>query len=180
MEEKDTTQQALDMAMAAEEIRRKAKRIIEIGGKRYKLRTLTTYLSERLMALSYDALYYEKEIKQDDTLPRRAKRLMKKMRRIPAKMAAISCLGKLWYVPLLYAITWRLLYHKGEEVSAAINTAAVQGGEANFFLANWDIIKYRLVLSIRPVGEGIKKMLKREESAESMLAEDALPKEDKK
>lgn len=180
MEEKDTTQQALDIAMAAEDIRRRAKRIVEIGSKKYKLRTLTTYLSERLMALSYDALYYEKEIKKDDILPRRAKRLMKKMRRIPAKMAAISCLGKLCYVPLLYAITWRLLYHKGEEVSAAINTAAVQGGEANFFLANWDIIKYRLVLSIRPVGEGIKKMLKREESAESMLVEDALPKEDKK
>ena len=180
MEDKDTTQQALDMAMAAEEIRRKTTRIVEVGSKKYKLRTLTTHLSEKLAALSYDALFYEREIKKDSVDPWRAKKLMRKMRRIPSKMAAVSYLGRLCYIPFLYAIVWRILHHKSEEVSAAINTAAAQGGEANFYSANWDIIKYRLVLSIRPIGEGIKKMLKRMESAENMVEQDALPKEDKK
>lgn len=180
MEEKDATQKALELAIAAEDIRRRATRYIEVGGKRYKLRTMTTYLSERLTALSYDALLYEREIKKEDTKPSRAKRLMKKMRRIPSKMAAISLLGRLWYIPFLYAIVWRKLHHSSEEVSAAINTAAVQGGDANFSSANWDIIKYRLVLSIRPVGEGIKKMLQRMESAENMVEQADTTNQDKK
>ena len=60
----DATQKALELAIAAEDIRRRATRYIEVGGKRYKLRTMTTYLSERLTALSYDALLYEREIKK--------------------------------------------------------------------------------------------------------------------
>ena len=162
-----------------EKIKRGEPLKIVIGGKSYTLYPVSMMGDAKVGRLAYDALFYERELKREDISQRRAKKIYTKMRQVPAKMAAHYKLGRWSYrIPFLYAIYWRKLWHRSEEVSATINAKCATGEAKDFFLANSEVIKYLLALSMRGVGESVKQMLERKESAESMLDEDASPKKE--
>lgn len=173
-----TTEEQMRMFEEAEKIRRGEPRQIAILGNVYTLHPISNKIDERVGRLAYDALIYEQEMKDEATKPRRKKRLYTKMRKIPAKMAAYYKLGKRAHIPFLHSIYWHVLWHRSEEVSATINAQEATGANKDFFLANSEVIKYLLALSMRGVGESVKQMLERKESAESMLDEDASPKKE--
>lgn len=143
----------------------------------WKLNPITMRQAAKITNMDYDMLYWEREVEKGVSA-KRAKSIMRKMRQVSAKTAAIYTIGRKYqWVPFLYAYRWRRIYRMTEDVSAVINTASVTQ-DKDFFSANSEVIKYRLALSMRGVGESVKEMLKRKESAESMLDEDALPKKE--
>lgn len=172
------TSDVFDMSVKANEINRGFSKSIAILGKEYSLRTISTHIAVRITNLSYDALYLERQAKKEGVSLADAKRINTKIRQIPAKIAAYYNLGRWAYIPFVHAIWWRILFNRSEEVSARINAEATLRDEGNFFLANSEVIKRLLVLSMIPVGESVKQMLERKESAESMLDEDASPKKE--
>ena len=113
----------------------------------------------------------EKESKSEITL-KRAKQIDKKIRTLHSKTAAYYLLGN-WslFVPFLWAVKWRLLDLKDSEVTFAINAMGANNKGVDFFLANWQITKAQLALSMRLVGEGIKQYQERMESAADALNE---------
>lgn len=113
----------------------------------------------------------EKESKKEITL-KRAKQIDKKIRTLHSKTAAYYLLGN-WalFVPFLWAIKWRLLDLKDSEVTFTINAMGANNKGVDFFLANWQITKAQLALSMRLVGEGIKQYQERMESAQDALTE---------
>jgi hypothetical protein len=66
-----------------------------------------------------------------------------------------------------------LLDLKNSEHTFRINEAGINAPDVGFFLANWQITKTQLALSMSLVGRGIKSYQERLESAEGMLDEDA-------
>lgn len=174
-----TIEEQMQMAMEADRISKHTPRQIEIQGKTYTLHPISNRIDANIAGLAFDALRYEQEIKAEGCSARKMKRLNREMRKIPAKIAAYYKLGRkaLW-IPFLYAVTWRILWNKSEAVSATINAACATGDDKDFFLANSEVIKYLLALSMRGVGESVRQMLERKESAASMLDEDASPKKE--
>ncbi len=167
------------LAMQKEDVKRGTPREITILGKTYTLYPISNKIDAKIAALAFDALFYEREAKKDNISRRKAKRLNTKIRQIPAKIAAYYKLGRWAHrIPLAHAIYWRKLWRRSEEVSATINSQGATGTDKDFFLANSEVIKYLLALSMRGVGESVKQMLERKESAESMLDEDASPKKE--
>mgnify|MGYP005608231851 FL=1 len=78
----------------------------------------------------------------------KAENLNKKIREAYAKKAAHKVLGMvLIWVPFLYSIMWRIIYHSSEKVSATINSTEVIGENKVFFLANLGTSKQALALS---------------------------------
>lgn len=176
-ENQSATQEQMWLYEQKEEIRRGSPQRVSILGKTYTLYPITNCIDAKIAGLAYDALFYEREARREGISRREAKRLNKKMRQIPAKIAAYYKLGRWAHrIPLAHAVYWRAIWRRSEEVSATINTKCAAGSDKDFFLANSEIIKYLLALSMRGVGESVRQMLERKESAESMLAEDASPK----
>lgn len=194
-EKKATQQQSQDNvaqqshdALSATDIERmirEKQRIIDIlprhvyvDGKQYKVRQVSQKVRTKIDNLALTAYYLQQETQKEITL-RKAKRLNKKLRNTHAKIAAYYLLGN-WalFVPLLWAIKWRWLLLKNSETMFNINDAGASDPDTSFYFANWEIIKGILALSTRTVGDGIKQFAERKESAESMLAEDALPKKE--
>lgn len=151
---------------------------IVADGKEYKVRQISQKVALKIRNLEKEVLILEREAKNEITL-KRAKQIDKKMYTLHSKTAAYYLLGN-WalFVPFLWAWTWRWLFRKTNEVTFMINNAGANNQDVNFFIANWQITKVQLALSTRLVGEGIKQWQERMESAESMLAEDALPKKE--
>lgn len=118
-----------------------------------------------------EVLVLEKESKNEITL-KRAKQIDKKIRTLHSKTAAYYLLGN-WalFVPFLWAIKWRLLDLKDSEVTFTINAMGANNKGVDFFLANWQITKAQLALSMRLVGDGIKQYQERMESAADALNE---------
>lgn len=118
-----------------------------------------------------EVLVLEKESKTEITL-KRAKQIDKKIRTLHSKTAAYYLLGN-WalFVPFLWAIKWRLLDLKDSEVTFTINAMGANNKGVDFFLANWQITKAQLALSMRLVGEGITQYQERMESAMNALNE---------
>lgn len=168
----------LDLAMKANAVQRGVPEKIAIGGKIWRQRRISQRQAAKISNLDFDAIFYQREMQKDSINHSKAKHLNTKYRQIAAKKAAHYVLGRwLWLVPFVYALTWRWIYNDSEEVSATINSAQMMGGrDKDFYLANLGCSKYQLVLSTKQVGESVKQMQERKESAESMLAEDALPK----
>lgn len=152
--------------------------IIEVQGKKIKVKQISQKVALKIRNLEKEVLVLEKEAKGEITL-KRAKAIDKKMYTLHSKTAAYYLLGN-WalFVPFLWALTWRKLFRKTNEITFAINDAGANNKDVNFFVANWQITKVQLALSTRLVGEGIKQWQERMESAESMLVEDALPKKE--
>lgn len=168
----------LDMLTGADKIRRGMPDRMPICGRIWRLRPINMKQGERISGLAFDALYLQKEAKKEGIGRRKAKRINRKIRQLGAKQAAHHVLGRrLYMIPFAYAITWRWIYHREEEVSATINTARnLYGKDKDFFIANLENLKLQLALSMRQVGEAVKQMQNRKESAEGMLDEDASPK----
>ena len=94
-----------------------------------------------------------------------------KIRKAYAKKAAHRVLGKrLWLIPGMFAWMWRRIYNESEKVSATLNSEEAIGENKNFYLANLG--------SSKRVGEAVKQLQERKESATSMLDEDASPKKE--
>lgn len=167
-----------DLAVKANAVQRGVPERIAIGGKIWRQRRISQRQAVKISNLDFDAIYYQREMQKEGISRRMAKRLNTKYRQVAAKKAAHYVLGRwLWLVPFVYALTWRWIYNQSEEVSATINSAQMMGGrDKDFYLANLGCSKYQLVLSTKQVGESVKQMQERKESAESMLDEDALPK----
>lgn len=169
----------IDLAMLAEKVKRMRPQRIAVCGKTYKVRRIGSMVAAKIASLAFDSLYYERESKSQGLSLRMAKRLNEKNRQIPSKTAAYYILGNYaLFVPFLYAIYWRLLWLRNDEVTSTINSAGAGNGDVNFYLANSEFLSYQLVLSMRGVGESVRQMLERKESAESMLDEDASSKKE--
>jgi hypothetical protein len=165
-----------DMLRGSEEVRTATPQIIEVKGKKYKVKQVPMRSKYKIKNLESEVLMLEQEAKGAITL-KRAKQINKKLYSLHSKTAAYYLLGNLaFFVPFLWSLTWRWLNHKTSEVTFEINKAGTNDPDVNFFLANWQITKVQLALSMRLVGEGIKQYQERMESVENMLAEDALPK----
>ncbi len=168
----------LDLAMKANAVQRGVPEKIAIGGKIWRQRRISQRQAAKISNLDFDAIFYQREMQKEGISHRKSKQLNTKYRQVAAKKAAHYVLGRwLWLIPFVYAVTWRWIYNHSEEVSATINSAQMMGGrDKDFYLANLGCSKYQLVLSTKQVGESVKQMQERKESAESMLDEDALPK----
>lgn len=152
--------------------------VIEVCGKKYKVKQISQKSELKIRNMEKEVLLLEREAKGEITL-KRAKQIDRKIYTLHSKMAAYYLLGNLAFcVPFLWAITWRWLFRKTNEVTFAINNAGSNNKDVNFFYANWQITKARLALSTMLVGNGIKQWQERMESAENMLVEDALPKKE--
>lgn len=167
-----------ELSAGADKVQSGAPCTIEVQGKKYKVKQISQKAELRIRNLEKEVLMLEREAKGEITL-KRAKQIDRKMYTLHSKMAAYYLLGNLAFcVPFLWAITWRWLFRKTNEVTFAINNAGSNNQDVNFFFANWQITKARLALSTMLVGNGIKQWQERMESAENMLAEDALPKKE--
>lgn len=144
---------------------------ITVQGKTYKVKQISNTIRRKISDLEKEVLVLEKESKTEITL-KRAKRIDRKIRTLHSKTAAYYLLGN-WalFVPFLWAIQWRLLDLKDSEVTFTINAMGANNKGVDFFLANWQITKAQLALSMRLVGEGIKQYQERMESAQDALNE---------
>lgn len=142
---------------------------IAVQGRTYKVKQISNTVRRKISDLEKEVLVLEKESKTEITL-KRAKRIDKKIRTLHSKTAAYYLLGN-WalFVPFLWAIQWRLLDLKDSEVTFTINAMGANNKGVDFFLANWQITKAQLALSMRLVGEGIKQYQERMESAQDAL-----------
>jgi len=156
--------------------RGKSERVV-IDGKAWRIRPTSQKQNLKMLNLDFDIHYWQRELKADGVSRRKAKRLNSKIRKAYAKKAAHKVLGKrLWLVPFAFALTWRRIYNESEKVSATINSDEAVGENKNFYLANLGSSKRALVLSTMQVGEAVKQLQERKANAESMLDEDASPK----
>ena len=165
-----------DMMRGSEKIRKATPQIVEVKGKKYKVRQVSMKARCKIKNLEIEALMLEREAKGEITL-KRAKQINKKLYSLHSKTAAYYLLGNLAFcIPFLWSLAWRWLNRKTSEVTFEINKAGTNNADVDFFLANWQITKVQLALFTRLVGEGIKQYQERMESVENMLVEDALPK----
>ena len=167
-----------ELSAGADKVQSGAPCIIEVRGKRYKVKQVSQDVELKIRNLEKEVLMLEREAKGEITL-KRAKQIDKKIYTLHSKTAAYYLLGN-WAlsVPFLWALTWRWLFRKTNEVTFKINDAGANNKDVNFLLANWQVTKARLALSTMLVGNGIKQYQERMESAENMLDEDALPKKE--
>ena len=147
---------------------------IHVGRHRYKVRQVAQAVKSRIVLLEQEAQILEAKGKQG--VPQKeAKKITKKLYSLHSKKAAYFLLGN-WaiFVPLLWAIKWRILQLRGNETTFRINEAGVVSADLGFSKANWDISKQERELYMRPVGEVAKQQLERLESVMNMLDADAL------
>ena len=159
------------MLAGEQEVRRGAPCSVAVQGKTYKVKQISNTVRRRISDLEKEVLVLEKESKKEITL-KRAKRIDRKIRTLHSKTAAFYLLGN-WalFVPFLWGIKWRLLDLKDSEVTFTINAMGANNKGVDFFLANWQITKAQLALSMRLVGDGIKQYQERMESAQDALTE---------
>lgn len=164
------------MLSAKEYIKQGLPKVIAVEGKTYTVRQISKGVRARIHSLELEA--YALSGKQKEAMPlKKAKKIQRKLDTLHAKTAAYYILGnKAMWMPWLFALTWRRLMMRSEEHTLNINAAAINDDEINFSSANWDITKHRLASSMRPIGDGVRLMLKRWEAAEAQAMEDAMKK----
>lgn len=152
-------------------VQRGAPCTVAVQGKTYKVKQISNAIRRKISDLEKEVLMLEHESKKEIKL-KRAKQIDKKIRTLHSKTAAYYLLGN-WalFVPFLWAIKWRLLDLKDSEVTFTINAMGANNKGVDFFLANWQITKAQLALSMRLVGDGIKQYQERMESAADALNE---------
>ena len=157
------------MFAGEQQIKRGAPCSVAVQGRTYKVKQISNTIRRKISDLEKEVLVLEKESKKEITL-KRAKQIDKKIRTLHSKTAAYYLLGN-WalFVPFLWAIKWRLLDLKDSEVTFTINAMGANNKGVDFFLANWQITKAQLALSMRLVGDGIKQYQERMESAQDAL-----------
>lgn len=179
-EKKDDKDAMEQLAMMGEQVRSGASSEVKVRNKRWKIRAISNRQADKIARYALLAKFIQHEQKREGIKPRKYMRLQTRLRKIPAKIAAHYILGRwLYLVPFLWAFMWRRLWNNSEEVSMTINaTKTIRREEENFYIANLEILSYQLALSMKQVGESDKQKRERQESAESMLDEDALPKKE--
>lgn len=183
-EEKEETKFSMDeeaierLLTEAHFVRKGRNILVTIDGKTWHIRPTSQAQNQKMADMDFDVMYWQRQLKEAQDA-KTAKRLNAKIRKAYAKKAAHKVLG-MWlrWVPLLYSIMWRRIYHSSEAVSATINATEAIGENKFFYLANLGSSKQALVLSTNQVGEAIEQRTKRVESAESMVEKDALPKKE--
>lgn len=147
---------------------------ITVGRRKYKVRQIAQAVRTKIVLLEQEAQILEAKGKEG--VPQReAKRIAKKLYSLHSKKAAYYLLGN-WalFVPGLWALKWRILQLRGNEVTHAINDAGVVSGDLGFSKANWDSSRLERELYMRPVGEVARQQQERLESVMNMLETDAL------
>lgn len=169
-----TDEGAMERLLSEAQFVRKGRKVaVLIDGKTWHLRPTSNAQNEAMASLDFDVMYWQGQLKEAKTA-KEAKRLNKLIRKAYAKKAAHKVLGlKLRWVPLLYQIMWRRIYHSSEAVSATINSTEAIGENKVFYLANLGSSRQALVLSMTQVGEAVKQLQERKRSAEAMIKEDA-------
>lgn len=146
---------------------------VSVDGKTYKIKSISNAVRRRINDLEIEAYALEEMSKEKMSL-RKAKRISNKIRTLHSRTAAYYILGNYAiFFPFVYWVVWRLLDLKNSEHTFRINEAGINAPDVGFFLANWQITKTQLALSMSLVGRGIKSYQERLESAEDMLDEDA-------
>lgn len=147
---------------------------VSVNNRLYKVKQISNAVRRRISILEKEAYILEEEGKKGVSL-KRAKVIDRAIRTLHSKTAAYYLLNNVAiFFPFIWRIKWHLLDLKDSEVTFRINEAGINNVGVDFFLANWQLTKAQLALSMRLVGEGIKQYQERMESAENMLAEDAL------
>lgn len=146
---------------------------VTVQGHSYKVRQVSNKVRRKISLLEKESYVLEQEGKQGVSL-KRAKKIEGKIRTLHSKTAAYYLLGN-WalFVPFLWRIKWHLIDLKDNEVSYAINSAGAVSKDMDFFIANWQLTRQALALSMKLVGDGIKQYAERMESAANMLEKDA-------
>lgn len=166
----------LNLLSEAELVRRTGGMTLLIDGRKWRVRTTSQAQNSIMSGIDYDVMYWQRLLKESQSA-KSAKGLNTKIRKAYARKAAHKVLGrKLRWIPFLYSVMWRRIYHSSEKVSATINATEVIGENKVFYLANLGSSKQALALSMNQVGEAVVQRTKRGESAESMVKADALPK----
>ncbi|MDE7350304.1 MAG: hypothetical protein K2N25_04500, partial [Muribaculaceae bacterium] len=113
-EEKDFTmdEAAMERLLTeAEFVRRGRSVIVEIEGKKWRMRPTSQAQNQIMANLDFDVMYWQKKLKEGNLSRRKAKRISTRIRKAYAKKAAHKVLGlKLRWVPLLFMILWRRIY----------------------------------------------------------------------
>lgn len=183
-EQKEETKFSIDeeamerLLSEAQFVRQGRNTAVQIDGKQWYIRPTSQAQNQIMADIDLDIMYWQKQLKTAETA-KEAKRLNARIRKAYARKAAHKVLG-MWlrWVPFLYAIMWRRIYHSSEAVSATINTTEAIGENKVFYLANLGSSKQALVLSMNQVGEAVSQRTQRGESAESMAEADGLPKKE--
>jgi len=174
-------QTMVEMLAEANAIERgKVRDRLEIDGKVWRMRPTSKWQNKAMLDHDIDIMYWQEEQKDENCTREKYKTLNGKIQRAYCKKAAHRLLGRRWVlVPLVFLFTWLKLYYlTGEKVVATINAQNALSESQSFYLANLGSSKRALVLSTMQVGEAVKQLQERKASAESMLDEDALPKEE--
>lgn len=145
------------------------------NGRTYKVKQFSTWVRTKVHNLALEAKFIEHQAQQEMSL-KKAQKLNRRLRAIPAKQAAYILLGNWAMIKPLYAIKWRMLEKRTSEETFEINNAGLNDEDLGFFLLGFKLIKDQLAVFTRMVGESVEQKQLRQESAESMLDEDALPK----
>ena len=148
--------------------------VIQVGNHKYKVRQVAQRVKTKIVLLELEAQVLEAKGKEGTGL-KEGKKLAKKLYSLHSKKAAYYLLGN-WalFVPGLWALKWRILQLRGNEVTSKINEAGVVSGDLGFSKANWDISRQERELYMRPVGEVAKQAQERLETVLGMLEMDAL------
>lgn len=165
----------LKLLEGAVAVKRRRGLALEIDGAVWCLRPTSMKQNEKMTLIDFDIMFWQRELKDCKSV-RRAKRLHRKIRQAYAKKAAHKVLGKrLGLIPFAHAWVWRKIYRNSEAVSATINSTESIGENKVFYLANLGSSKQALALCMQQVGESVKELTQRMESAENMVRKDGLP-----
>lgn len=145
-----------------------------VGKRKYKVRQVAQAVKERITLLEQEGQVLEAKGKQGVS-QKEARKITKKLYSLHSKKAAYYLLGN-WaiFCPWLWALKWRILQLRGNEVTFRINGAGAISEDMGFSKANWQLSRQERELYMRPVGEVAKQQLERLESVLNMLDEDAL------
>lgn len=148
--------------------------VIEAGGRKYKVRQVAQAVKERIALLEQEAQVLEAKGKMGVD-SKTARRLTRKLYSLHSKKAAYYLLGN-WaiFCPWLWAIKWRILQLRGDEVTFRINGAGAVSEDVGFSKANWQLSRQERELFMRPVGEVAKEARERLETVINMLEKDGL------
>lgn len=173
----EITDEERDKMVAAEErIVHRFPRVISVDGKTYVVNQISKGIRARIHQLELEAYMLSGKQKEEMSL-RKAQKIQRKLDTLHAKTAAYYLLGnKAVWQPWRFAYTWRKLMMRTEKHTAQINDTAINDEELSFSLANWENTKHQLALSMKPIGDGVREMLKRWRAAEAQIKEDATKK----
>jgi hypothetical protein len=172
---------AEDFVQGAEKVQTRQSQTITVGGKVYKVKQIRKFARYKIDKLNREAWWCEQQAQKPITL-KQSHRISRKLNCLHAKTAAIYLLGLKVLIPFAYALTWRWLMLKYDDVITSINVAGHAGDvQVNFFSTNWDITKVQLARSTSLIGAGLKELEQRMQNAKAQAEADAMPKKaDKK